>query len=139
MRARRVHQVVVGLVLVVQMLDDLRVAVDDAAAPARQRGQAAGELLQIGLLRVRVRARARVRARVRARLRVRVRVMVGLGSTLTLTLTLILTLTLTLTLTGLVSSVKSTSFCCVLTFQFVLGQRMYCSTACTCEQNQYAA
>ena len=135
MRARRVHQVVVGLVLVVQMLDDLRVAVDDAAAPARQRGQAAGELLQIGLLRVRVRARARVRARVR----VRVRVMVGLGSTLTLTLTLILTLTLTLTLTGLVSSVKSTSFCCVLTFQFVLGQRMYCSTACTCEQNQYAA
>ena len=135
MRARRVHQVVVGLVLVVQMLDDLRVAVDDAAAPARQRGQAAGELLQIGLLRVRVGARARVRARVR----VRVRVMVGLGSTLTLTLTLILTLTLTLTLTGLVSSVKSTSFCCVLTFQFVLGQRMYCSTACTCEQNQYAA
>ena len=135
MRARRVHQVVVGLVLVVQMLDDLRVAVDDAAAPARQRGQAAGELLQIGLLRVRVRARARVRARGR----VRVRVMVGLGSTLTLTLTLILTLTLTLTLTGLVSSVKSTSFCCVLTFQFVLGQRMYCSTACTCEQNQYAA
>ena len=117
------------------MLDDLRVAVDDAAAPARQRGQAAGELLQIGLLRVRVRARARVRARGR----VRVRVMVGLGSTLTLTLTLILTLTLTLTLTGLVSSVKSTSFCCVLTFQFVLGQRMYCSTACTCEQNQYAA
>ena len=48
MRARRIHQVVVGLVLVVQMLDDLRIAVDDTAAPARQRGQAAGERLQIG-------------------------------------------------------------------------------------------
>ena len=82
MRARRIHQVVVGLVLVVQMLDDLRVAVDDAAAPARQRGQAAGERLQIGLLRVRVRL-ARVRLGLGSG-----QVMVGLGSTLTLTLTL---------------------------------------------------